>query len=163
MPASGRPRSSIGSAASWIARDMLGSRVISPFFSRAFRWQTTPLGDWMPKLSGDLADRWAVAAAANLLADELVHLLLPLRQLVEQSHACSFAIAIWVMPPDHSLHSIIYACTESRGRSQGQSVFHNAQELEEFAGAIAEIAEGDGDFFAAGQTQQTDGRVAKGG
>jgi hypothetical protein len=36
---------------------------------------------------------------------------------------------------------------------QGQSVFHNAQELEEFAGAIAEIAEGDGDFVAAGQTQ----------
>ena len=47
-PASGRLRSSIGSAASWIARDMFGSRVISPFFSRAFRWQTTPLGELMP-------------------------------------------------------------------------------------------------------------------
>jgi hypothetical protein len=46
---------------------------------------------------------------------------------------------------------------------QGQSVFHNAQELEEFAGVIAKIAEGDGDFFAAGQAQQADGGVANGG
>ena len=45
LPASGRLRSSIGSAASWIARDMFGSRMISPFFSRAFRWQTTPFGE----------------------------------------------------------------------------------------------------------------------
>jgi hypothetical protein len=35
---------------------------------------------------------------------------------------------------------------------QGQSVFHNAQELEEFAGGIAKIAESDGDFIAAGET-----------
>jgi hypothetical protein len=33
--------------------------------------------------------------------------------------------------------------------------------LEKFAGAIAKNAEGDGDFFAAGQTQQTDRSVAK--
>jgi hypothetical protein len=44
---------------------------------------------------------------------------------------------------------------------QGQSVFHNAQELEEFSGSVAEIAEGDGDFLAACQTQQTDGGVPK--
>ena len=44
---------------------------------------------------------------------------------------------------------------------QGQSVFHNAQELQEFAGAVAKIAEGDDDFFAAGQTQQVDAGVAK--
>ena len=48
-------------------------------------------------------------------------------------------------------------------RGQGQSVFHNAQELEEFAGAVAEIAEGDGDFFAAVKTQEADGSVAKRG
>jgi hypothetical protein len=48
-------------------------------------------------------------------------------------------------------------------QEQGQSVFHNAQELEEFAGVIAKIAEGDGDFFAAGQAQQADGGVANGG
>jgi flagellar biosynthesis GTPase FlhF len=41
---------------------------------------------------------------------------------------------------------------QSREEMQGQSVFHNAQELEEFAGAIAEIAESGGDFFAAGET-----------
>ena len=46
---------------------------------------------------------------------------------------------------------------------QGQSVFHNAQELEEFAGGIAKIAESEGDFIAAGETQETDGGVAKGG
>jgi len=46
---------------------------------------------------------------------------------------------------------------------QGQSVFHNAEELQEFAGAVAEIAEGDGDFFAAGKTQKADGGVAEGG
>jgi hypothetical protein len=46
-------------------------------------------------------------------------------------------------------------------RGQGQSVLHNAQELEEFAGAIAEITERDGNFLAAGQTQQMDGRVAE--
>jgi len=46
-------------------------------------------------------------------------------------------------------------------RSQGRSVFHNAQELKKFSGAVAEIAEGDGDFLAAGQTQQADGSIAK--
>lgn len=35
--------------------------------------------------------------------------------------------------------------------------------MEEFAGAIAEIAEGNGDFLAAGQTQKADGGIAKGG
>lgn len=35
--------------------------------------------------------------------------------------------------------------------------------MEEFAGAIAKIAEGNGDFFAAGQTQKAEGGVAKGG
>jgi len=35
--------------------------------------------------------------------------------------------------------------------------------LQEFAGAIAKIAEGDGDFFAAGEMKQTDRGVAKGG
>ena len=35
----------------WIARDMLGSRVISPFFSSAFKWHITPLGEAMRKLS----------------------------------------------------------------------------------------------------------------
>ena len=70
-PASGRPRSSIGSAASWIARDMFGSRVIRPFFSRAFRWQTTPLGEWMPNWLAISRTVGPVAPAANLLADEL--------------------------------------------------------------------------------------------
>jgi hypothetical protein len=46
--------------------------------------------------------------------------------------------------------------------AQGQSFFHNAQELEEFAGAIAKIAEGDGDFSAAVKSQETDGGVTKG-
>ncbi len=45
---------------------------------------------------------------------------------------------------------------------QGRSVFHNAQELQEFSGAVAEIAEGDGNLLAAGQTQQTNRRIAKG-
>ncbi len=36
---------------------------------------------------------------------------------------------------------------ERRLVAQGRSVFHNAQKLEEFAGAIAEFAEGDGDFL----------------
>ena len=36
--------------------------------------------------------------------------------------------------------------------TQGQSVFHNAQELEEFVGGIAKITESDGDFIAAGET-----------
>jgi len=35
--------------------------------------------------------------------------------------------------------------------------------LEEFAGAIAEIAEGNGDFFAATETQEADSGVAEGG
>ena len=35
----------------WIARDMFGSRVMSPFFSRALRWHITPLGELMRKLS----------------------------------------------------------------------------------------------------------------
>jgi len=30
---------------------MFGSRVISPFFSRAFKWHITPLGELMPKCS----------------------------------------------------------------------------------------------------------------
>lgn len=42
-------------------------------------------------------------------------------------------------------------------------MFHNAEELEEFAGAIAEFAEGDGNFVVARQTQKTDGRVAEHG
>ena len=50
-----------------------------------------------------------------------------------------------------------------RAIAQGQSVFHNAQELQEFAGAIAKITEGDGDFFAAVKTQEADGGVAEGG
>jgi hypothetical protein len=44
---------------------------------------------------------------------------------------------------------------------QGRSVFHNAQELEEFAGAITEISGRDGDFLAAAQTEEIDGRIAK--
>ena len=31
-----------------MARDIFSSRVIKPFFSRAFRWHITPLGDLMP-------------------------------------------------------------------------------------------------------------------
>ena len=46
---------------------------------------------------------------------------------------------------------------------QGQSEFHYAEELEEFAGTIAEITECDSDFLASGQTQQADRRVAKRG
>ena len=41
------------------------------------------------EMLGDFADGRAVAPAANLLADELVHVLLPLRQFVEQSHVFS--------------------------------------------------------------------------
>jgi hypothetical protein len=44
---------------------------------------------------------------------------------------------------------------------QGQSVFHNTQELEEFAGAITEVSERDGDFLAAAQTEKIDGGIAK--
>jgi len=41
-------------------------------------------------------------------------------------------------------------------QQQGRSVFHNAEELEEFSGAVAEIAEGDDDFLAAGRKRQAD-------
>ena len=46
---------------------------------------------------------------------------------------------------------------------QGQSVFHNAEELEEFSGAIAEISERDRDFLVAAQTEERDDRIAKSG
>ena len=42
---------------------------------------------------------------------------------------------------------------------QGQSVLHNAQELHEFAGAIAEIAKGDGNFVRSSESNQTDGGI----
>jgi hypothetical protein len=45
--------------------------------------------------------------------------------------------------------------------AQGRSVFHNAQELEEFEGAVGEVAEGGGDFFVAAQAEEVDGGVAK--
>lgn len=45
----------------------------------------------------------------------------------------------------------------------GRSVFHNAQEVEEFEGAIGELAEGRGDFFVTGDAQQVDGGIAEGG
>ncbi len=47
--------------------------------------------------------------------------------------------------------------------SHGRSVFHNAQELEEFEGAVGEIAERGGDFFVAAEAEQADGGVAKRG
>jgi hypothetical protein len=52
-------------------------------------------------------------------------------------------------------------CQSFTLKGQGQSVFHNAQELEEFAGAVAEIAESAGHFRAAGQPHDIDCRVAK--
>ena len=45
----------------------------------------------------------------------------------------------------------------------GRSVFHNAQELEEFEGAVGEFAERGGDFFVAAEAEQADGGVAKRG
>jgi hypothetical protein len=46
---------------------------------------------------------------------------------------------------------------------QGQSVFHNTEELEEFAGAMAKITEGVGDFLVACPTQEIDCRIPKNG
>ena len=40
----GRRGAVVGSSRSWIARDMFGSRWISPFFWSALRWHITPLG-----------------------------------------------------------------------------------------------------------------------
>ena len=58
----------------------------------------------------------------------------------------------------------IYSKTDGRMQAnllghQGEFVFHNAQEMEEFAGAITEIPERDGDFLTAAQTEEIDGRV----
>ena len=46
----------------------------------------TPLGELMPNCFADLADRGAVAAVADLVADELVHLPLAVSQLVHYPH-----------------------------------------------------------------------------
>ena len=43
-----RGASSGVSSRSWMARDMFGSRRISPFFWSAFRWHITPLGLRIP-------------------------------------------------------------------------------------------------------------------
>ena len=60
--------------------------MISPFFSSAFRWHMTPLGDLMSKASADLAHRRSVAARLDLALDEVVNLALPFRQLAEVRH-----------------------------------------------------------------------------
>ena len=65
---------------------MFGSRVISPFFSRAFRWHITPLGELMLKLLADFADRRAVAAIANLVANEFVDFALTFGKIFEIGH-----------------------------------------------------------------------------
>ena len=47
--------------------------------------------------AGDFADRRAIAPAADLLADEPVHFLLPLGKLVKQSHRSPSWLVRWQM------------------------------------------------------------------
>jgi hypothetical protein len=67
------------------------------------------------------------------------------------SDAKSWMLAGGEASIDNRLRRLLYNEGRAAGR-QGQSVFHNAQELEEFSGLIAEITEGHGDFVAARQT-----------
>ena len=53
--------------------------------------------------------------------------------------------------------------SQTKRIAHGRSVFHNAQELEEFEGAVGEFAERGGDFFVAAEAEQADGGVAKRG
>ena len=71
------PRSSRYASVIWIARDMLGSRVISPFFSSAFRWHITPFGEADAEVVADFANRRPVTAAGDLVANKFKHFTLP--------------------------------------------------------------------------------------
>ena len=73
--------------ASMMARDMLGSRLISPFFSRPLEMAHHAVRRTDLEMRANFANRWPIAAMADLLANELVNVSLPCGQLFEIRHA----------------------------------------------------------------------------
>ncbi len=61
----------------WIARDMLGSRVISPFFSRAFKMAHHAVRRADAEVVADFANRRPIAAAGDFFANKFKHFALP--------------------------------------------------------------------------------------
>ena len=57
-----------------------------PFLLQGLQVADHAVGRMDAEVGGDFADGRPVAPAANLFADELVHVPLPVGQLVEQSH-----------------------------------------------------------------------------